>query len=73
MCRLLGAGWWPEPLYTATYWLLRIIGKYASPHPFDPWRCDGCNYEADCGIGDPEIIAKWETDGRPKAINDSPR
>lgn len=42
--------------------LFRLAAWFAPRHPFNPWRCDSCRFEAKCGYeseNEREVADAW--------------
>lgn len=52
----------PEWMVTAMWYLLHVVAWFSHRHPFNPWRCDSCRFEARCGYeseNEREIADRW--------------
>jgi hypothetical protein len=51
-------GW----VFVSIWYLMRFVSWFGDGHPFNPWACDSCRFEAECGYeskNEREIADHW--------------
>lgn len=55
-------GDWPKWTLRPVYHIAKFLAWFTPRHPFNPWRCDSCQFEAECGYeseDEREIADRW--------------